>query len=236
MGLDSLGNFGVAAQHKANAGISQSNARIARAQGQAEKGKAYGQATRLEMENTVAGEQAAENMSRLRKAQRQAGADARAARAVSGFTSEGSGSQPEISVLSRYEQAAQDMVYSRSLQDSSARFQATMLRRSGDIAEMGAIAQADYLTAQSEVHKMKAHNANKAAVVSASLQAVGAIVGGIAGGPAGAMQGAQMGAGMGSMYSAGLPGTLESEGGRNKDAEKDFAAGLTKGLTWLMGG
>lgn len=231
---EAFGNFGLAESHKSEGRVAAANARVARAQGKAERGKAEGQANRLELENKVAGEQAAENMSRLRKEQRQAGAAVQAARAASGFTSEGSGSQPEISALARYEQAAQDMVQNRSMQDISSRFQATMLRRSGELAERGAEASADYQDSMVQIHKMKAHNANKAAIVSGSLSAIGATIGGIAGGPAGAQLGAQAGAGMGSMYSAGLPGTLESQGGRNGQAEKDFAAAIAQGVdSWL---
>lgn len=231
---EAFGNFGLAESHKSEGRVAAANARVARAQGKAERGKAEGQANRLELENKVAGEQAAENMSRLRKEQRQAGAAVQAARAASGFTSEGSGSQPEISALARYEQAAQDMVQNRSMQDISSRFQATMLRRSGELAERGAEASADYQDSMVQIHKMKAHNANKAAIVSGSLSAIGATIGGIVGGPAGAQLGAQAGAGMGSMYSAGLPGTLESQGGRNGQAEKDFAAAVSKGVdSWL---
>lgn len=84
-----------------------------------------------------------------------------------------------------------------------------------------------------QIHKMKAHNANKAAMVTGSLTAVCAAVGAF-GGPAGAMMGAQAGAGAGSMYSAGLPGTMESHGNRNEQAEKDFAAAVSKGVdSWL---
>lgn len=221
-----FGNLGMAASHKANARVSQANARVARAQGEADRAKAYGQAARLELENKVAGEQAAENMSRLRKSQRQAGAAVQAVRAASGFTTEGSGSQAEVSVLARFEQEAQDMVTSRSNQDVSARFGATMLRRSGELAMMGAEASAVYSEDQARVQKMYAHNAQKGALVTAALSAAGGLIGGSAG--------AQVGAGLASVYSAGLPGTLESQGGRNEQAEKDLAAVIAKGVdSWL---
>ena len=224
----------MAESHKSAGRVAAANARVARAQGKAERGKAEGQAARLELENKVAGEQAAENMSRLRKEQRQAGAAVQAARAASGFTSEGSGSQPEISALARYEQAAQDMVQNRSMQDISSRFQATMLQRSGELAERGAEASADYQDSMVQIHKMKAHNANKAAIVTGALTAVGAAVGAYFGGPVGAKLGAQAGAGAGSMYSSNLPGSLESQGGRNEQAESDFAAAVSKGVdAWL---
>lgn len=229
-----FGNFGLAESHKGAARVAQANARVARAKGQADKAKAYGQAARIELENKVAGELSAENMSRLRKEQRQAGAAVQAARAASGFTAEGSGSQPEISALARYEQAAQDMALNRSMQDVSSRFQSTMLRRSGDLAMMGAEADAVYSEDQAQIHKMRAHNANKAAMVTGTLSVVGAAVGAYVGGPAGAMQGYRAGAGAGSMYSAGLPGSMESLGGRNEQAEKDFAAAISKGVdSWL---
>ena len=236
MGESIFGNLGMAASHKADARVAQANARVARARGEAERGKAYGQAQRVELENKVAGEIAAENMSRLRKEQRQAGAAVRAARGASGFTAEGSGRQTEISVLSRYEQEAQDMVMSRGLQDVSARFGATMLRRSGDIAMMGAEAEAVYSEDQARLHKMYAHNATKAAIVSGSLSIVGSAVGGFFGGAAGARMGTQAGAGLASVYSAGLPGTVESRGERNKQAESDMAALISQGIdSWLKG-
>ena len=126
------------------------------------------------------------------------------------------------------------MVLNRSMQDISSRFQATMLRRSGELAERGAEASSDYQDSMAQIHKMKAHNANKAAMVTGSLTAVGAAVGAYFGGPAGAKMGAQAGAGVGSMYSAGLPGTMESHGNRNEQAEKDFAAAVSKGVdAWL---
>lgn len=229
-----FGNFGMAESHKGAARVAEANARVVRAQGKAEKGKAYGQAARLELENKVAGEMAAENMSRLRKEQRQAGAAARAGQAASGFAAEGSALRPEVSALERYEQAAQDMVLSRSNQDISSRFQATMLRRSGELAERGAEASADYQGSMAQIHRMNAHNANKAAMVTGTLTAVGTAVGAYFGGAAGAMQGYQAGMGAGSMYSAGLPGTMESRGGRNDQAESDFAATLSKGVeSWL---
>lgn len=234
MGGEAFANFGQAESHKASARVAQANARVARAQGKAERGKAYGQAARQELENKVAGEQAAENMSRLRKEQRQAGAAVENARAASGFTSEGSGRQAEVSVLARYEQEAQDMVTSRGFQDVSARFGATMLRRSGELAMRGAEAEAVYSEDQAKLYKMYAHNANKAALVTGSLSAIGAAVGAYFGGPAGAKLGAQAGAGAGSMYSSGLPGSVESQGGRNDQAEKDFAAAISKGVdAWL---
>ena len=224
-------NFGQAESHKASARVAQANARVARAQGEVARGQAYGQAARLELENKVAGEQAAENMSRLRKEQRQTGAAVQAARASSGFTTEGSGSQAELSALAKYEQAAQDMVTARAHQDVSARFGATMLRRSGDVAMMNAEAGAEYSEDQAQLYRMYAHNANKAAIVSGSLSAVGTVVGSFFGAPG---LGSQIGSGLGSMYSAGLPGTVESQGGRNKEAEKDMAAAISKGLdSWL---
>ena len=225
-------NFGLAESHKANARVAQANARVARAQGKAELGKAEGQAARQELENKVAGEQAAENMSRLRKEQRQAGAAVENARAASGFTSEGR--QAEVSVLARYEQEAQDMVTSRGYQDVSARFGATMLRRSGELAMRGAEDEAVYSEDKAKLYKMYAHNANKAVLVTGSLSAIGAAVGAYFGGAAGAKLGAQIGAGAGSLYSSGLPGTVESQGGRNAQAEKDFAAAISKGVdAWL---
>lgn len=234
--MEGMSNFGMAETHKSNASIARSNARVARAQGIASKGKAYGQALRLEQENEVAGDVANENMARLRKEQRQAGAQARVARAASGFTDEGSGGQLEVSVLQAYEQTAQDMAQSRSMEDLSARFNATMLRRSGDLAMQSAETEAVYNEDQARVHMMYAHNAKKAALVSAGAQAAGAIVGFASGGPQGAMMGAKVGAGFGSMYAAGQPGSAESQSkdARNTGAEADFMAILAKGMEWLV--
>lgn len=229
-----FGNFGLAAEHKGSARVAEANARVVKAQGKAEKGKAYGQAARMELENKVAGEAAAENMARLRENQRKAGATVETARAASGFTTEGSGSAAQMSVLEQYEQQAQDLIYGRSLQDISSRFQATMLRRKGELAEQGAEAQGDYYNAQAQIYKMQAHNANKSAIVTGTVTAVSTAVGAYFGGAAGAQMGYQAGQGLGSMYSAGLPGSAESAGGRNAQAEKDFSAAINKGIDeWL---
>lgn len=234
MGVEAFGNFGLAQQHKANARIAGANARVARAQGRATRGQAYGQAARLELENAVAGDQAAENMARLREGQRKSGATVEAARAASGFTTEGSGNQAQLSVLEQYEQVAQDMVYSRSLEDLSARFNATMQRRAGDIALQSSEAEAVYNEDQIKLHKQYAHNANKSAWVTGTLSAIGAAVGAYFGGAAGAKIGAQAGAGAGSMYSAGQVGSMESQKGSNSQDVGDFAAVLQKGMDKWM--
>ena len=212
-------NYGAYQQNKTQASMARSNARIAAAQGKAARGKAYGQAARIEAENEVAGRNTAENLERLREAETQAQGAAVAKRGSSGFTAQGSGSQEEISVLEEFEQRAQDMAYARSLQDIGARFGAAMSRQAGDLEEMQSLAESDYLQAQARVYDRMAKNAKHAMVTSIIGQVGGAIVGGIFGGPAGAQMGAQIGGGLASQSNRGLVGSYESQYGGDQYQE-----------------
>ena len=212
-------NYGAYQQNKTQASITRSNARIAAAQGKAARGKAYGQAARIEAENEVAGRNTAENMERLRKAETQAQGAAVAKRGSSGFTAQGSGSLEEISVLEQFEQRAQDMADARSLQDIGARFSASMSRKAGDIAQMESEAEVAYLNAQARVQDSMAKNAKHAMYSSLIGQVAGAIIGGIYGGPPGAQMGAQIGGGLTSQSNRGLVGSYESQNGGNQYQE-----------------
>lgn len=209
------GGWVTAEQHKGSAAVAHANARVARAQGRAQKSQAYGQAKRIQVENDVAGQQHAENMSRLRENQSRVLGQVIAARGATGFTAEGSGSTADVSVLRQFEQVADDMAYSRSLQDQSARFEAIMARRSGDIAEMSAAAGADYTDAQADMYGLMARNANRAALVSGISQGLGAALGGYFGGGMGMMVGSQIGGGMADLYAANRPGSFQSMYGVN---------------------
>mgnify|MGYP000050701952 CR=1 FL=1 len=200
-----VGNLGAAEAYKAEAAVHQANARVARAQGQAARGQAYGQAARVEAENEVAGQQAVMNMERLREQETQAQGAVQAARGASGFTAQGSGSRAEISLLQAYEQQAQDMAYSRALQDQSARFSASMARKSGDLAEMGADVNANYEASQAAISKIKKRNSYTAA----AFDAVASIVGGAVGGGTGAM----IGSSVAQAINGSLTGSVESMGG-----------------------
>lgn len=220
VGQGMIGNWAQAESHGASAAVAHSNARVQRSMGRAQRAQYYGRAARVEAENRVAGEQHAENVSRLRGLQGQAQGQVVAARGASGFSAEGSGAVAEVSVLRRFEQRAQDMAYSRSLQDQAARFEASMLRRGGDVAEVSAEAGAAYSDAQGGMYEMLARNANRAALVSGVSEGIGAVIGGYFGGPAGAMQGAKIGGGFGDMYASGLPGTVQArQGGDSKRME-----------------
>lgn len=212
-------NYGAYQQNKTQASITRSNARIAAAQGKAARGKAEGQATRIEVENEAAGRNTAENLERLRKAETKAQGAAVAKRGSSGFTAQGSGSVEEISVLEQFEQRAQDMAYARSVQDVGARFSASMSRKSGELAEMQSQAESEYLNKQARTYDVMAKNAKHAMVTSIIGQVGGAIVGGIFGGPAGAQMGAQIGGGIASQSNRGLVGSYESQHGGDQYQE-----------------
>ena len=211
MGLDSVfGNFGQAANLKSQATVSRANARVARAQGAAAKGQAYGQAARIETANKASGEQAVENMERVQRNATLARGEVRTQRGASGFTSQGSGQQAEVSVLERYEQTAMDMAQARSLQDMDARFSATMSRKSGDLAEMGAEANYQYGMAQADMQQQMAKNAKHAGILQLATTLPAAIIGTIYGGPAGGMMAANLTSGFIGSTQKGVPGTYES--------------------------
>ena len=235
VGQGMVSNWATAEQHKGSAAVAHSNAKVQRAQGKAQRAQRYGQAQRRELENRVAGEQHADNVSRLRGKQGEAQGAVVAARGGSGFTADGSGSQAEVSVLRQFEQHAEDMAYSRSLQDQAARFEATMLRRSGDVALEGAEAGAAYTDAQGEMYSMMAKNANRAAIVSGVTEGIGAAIGAYFGGPLGAKLGAEIGGGVGDMYGSTAPGTYQSMNGG--DSKKMQAAGqfaMEQVSSWLQ--
>ncbi len=211
------GQLGAAAGFKSEAKVHQANARVARAQGRAAKGQAYGQAARMEAENEVAGQQAVMNMERLREAETQARGSVQAARGGSGFSSEGSGSKAEVSVLQAFEQQAQDMAYSRALQDTSARFGAEMARKSGDLSEMSANVEADYTAAQAEISKIKKRGAYTAAAVEAAGMAIGGYLGATkladkfdGSKLKGAFAGALIGSGVSGMLTQSYAGAVEN--------------------------
>lgn len=174
-------NFASAAQSKSQARVMEANARVARAQGQAAKGQAYGQALRLERQNEQAGHEANTQLERLRGQQRDAMGQAVNVRGASGFAGEGSKQAVEVSVLSAFEQRAADMAHARSLEDMSARFSASMARQQGDLAAMGANVNADYTQAQAGLYHQMARNAQGAGIMQGVAMAAGAITGGASG-------------------------------------------------------
>ncbi len=229
---DIVSNLGAAENYKSEAKVHLANARVARAQGRAAKGQAYGQAARMEAENEVAGQQAVMNMERLREQETQARGSVRAARGATGFTAQGSGSKAEVSVLQAFEQQAQDMAHSRALQDTSARFGAAMARKSGDLSEMGANVNADYTAAQAELSKIK----KRGAYTAAATQAVTAIAGGVIGAfsgvgiKAGAMVGSSVGQALGKYQT----GSIQSMGGGSKEMQAQGEKYITDFLTSWM--
>lgn len=227
------GNWGMSLQHKTSAAAARANARVAQAQGKAQKSQAYGQALRIEAENRVAGRQASDAMARLRGKENKAVGSIQAVRGASGLTSQGSGMQPQISAMKQFEQQAQDMAYSRRLQDQSARFSAAMARKSGDFAEMSAEANAGYEVAQAGIYNMMARNANRAGNFSAIATGLGAALGGAFGGVAGMKAGAGLGSSIGGMYGAARPGTMEAAYGLSKEQIAPVNADFSDFLTWL---
>lgn len=203
-------NFATAAQSKSQARVMEANARIARAQGQAARGRAYGQATRIERQNEQAGREANTQLERLRGQQRDAMGAAVNARGTSGFAGDGSKQAVEVSVLSAFEQRAADMAHARSLEDMSARFSASMARQQGDLADMGANINADYTQAQAGLYRQLAINAQGAGIMQGVALAAGAATGALTG--AGALTGMTTAGSLMSNLMQFTPGTAESKG------------------------
>lgn len=210
MGLDSIvGNFAQHDAYKSQATVERANARMARAQGVAARGRAYGQAARAERANEVAGQQAVMNMERTRQNATLARGQVQAVRGASGFTSEGSGAVAEVSVLERYEQAVRDMAMSRSLQDMETRYNAGMSRKSGDLAEMGAEADFNYGMARATQQEQLAKNAKHAGIAQIAGLVAGGALGWLQG--SGVLSGAMRGGGLVSMTQSYTAGTYENK-------------------------
>lgn len=234
------GNRGMARQHKVSAAVARANARVARAQGKSQKGQAYGQALRIEEENKVAGRQASDAMARMRAQGNKAVGSIQAARGASGFTAQGSGMRAQVSAMTQMEEAAQDMAYSRSLQDQSARFGAAMARKSGDIAMMGAEAEGAYQDASAGIYSQMARNAKKAGRLSAVLTGSGAVAGAIIGTfiggntAIGAKMGAQLGSSVSGVFNSGRPGTYEGTYGMGQGSMQNLGVGMSNGLDSML--
>lgn len=229
MGFDG-GNFGMAESYKAQAASMRANARVARAQGGAAKSAKEGEAARMELENRVAGEQASVNQARMRGAASRAVGELEAARGSGGLTAEGSGTQAQESALTRFEQSAADMAYSRGLQDQGAGFQVMLKRKGGEFAEAGAEVEAQYDEGQARVQRMLATNAEIAGWIGTGLSVAGAATGGYMGGGMGALGGFMIGQGVSSMFNTTLPGSAESLGHRSVYSEKFFSQSMVE---WL---
>lgn len=229
MGFDG-GNFGMASSYKAQGAAMRANARVARAQGGAAKSAKEGQAARMELENRVAGDQASLNQARMRGAAGRAAGELEAVRGASGLTAEGTGSLAQVSALTRFEQSAADMAYSRGLSDQGARFQAALTRKGGEFAEAGAEVEAQYDEAKARTQDMLARNAQVAGWLSLGGSAAGAVAGGFMGGGLGALAGYAIGRGATSMYNSTMPGSAEAMGHGNAAAEKFFTQSMVE---WL---
>lgn len=244
MGFDG-GNFGMASSYKAQAATMRANARVARAQGGAAKSAKEGQAARMELENRVAGDQASLNQARMRGAAGRAAGELEAVRGASGLTAEGTGTLAQVSALTRFEQSAADMAYSRGLSDQGARFQAALVRKGGEFAEAGAEVEAQYDEGKARVQDMLAHNAEVAGWLSIGAGVGTAIAGGVLGGATmkngklvfgelgtggGLAQGLMFGQGAASMFNRTLPGSAEAMGHGNAAAEKFFTQSMVE---WL---
>lgn len=234
------GNWNMALQHKSSAAAARANARVARAQGKAQKSQAYGQALRIEEENKVAGRQASDAMARMRAQGNKAVGSIQAVQGASGFTAQGSGMQAQVSAMTQMEEAAQDMAYSRSLQDQSARFGAAMARKSGDIAMMGAEAEGAYQDAAAGIYNRMARSAERAgnlsALVTGGSAVAGAIIGTFMGGNTamGAKMGAQLGSGVSGLFNSGRPGTYEGTYGMGQGSMQNLGAGMNNGLDSML--
>ena len=214
MGFDG-GNFGMASSYKAQGATMRANARVARAQGGAARSAKEGQAARQELENRVAGDQASLNQARMRGAAGRAAGELEAARGASGVTAEGTGTMAQVSALTRFEQSAADMAYSRGLSDQGARFQAALTRKGGEFAAAGAEIEGRYDEGKARVQDMLARNAQ----VAAWIDVGGSVLGG------------EFGRGAASLFNSTMVGSAEAQGHGNAAAEKFFTQSMVE---WLM--
>lgn len=212
------GNWAMSQQHKASAAVARANARVTRAQGRVEKSRAEGQAMRMEAENIVAGQQASNAMARLRGQENAVVGQIQAARGASGFTAEGSGMQSTVSAMKAFEQQAQDMAYSRSLQDISARYSAAMTRKGGEFAEWGANIEGTNMDLTANMYSQMAKSANRAGTLSGVM--------GLAFG--------EFGGSMAGLYNAGRVGTYENQYGMGAQNMAKAGAGLSALYSWLV--
>ncbi len=219
--VQSLGsNVSLMYQHETKRDVARANAAILRARGDAERARYETLATRTEWDNKLRSEKAARKMSSIMEEGSKARGKVIAQRGGSGFTEAGSGSMPEKSVLQKAYDAAQAVAYADSLDDAQLRYRASMLRVSGEIAEMGYDAQAEYYQRQSELYDTMKKGAERTAPWEMVLSGIGAAVGAYFGGPAGAKLGAQAGQATGGIYGMGQLGSAQSMQGMSKDSNE----------------
>lgn len=218
MNIQNLGsNYMLMYQHQANRDVARANARIARARGDAARAQYETQAVRTEYDNRLHTEKAAKKMTEIMAEGSKARGKAIAQRGSSGFTEQGSGTVLEKSVLQKAYDAAHAVAYADSLDDAQLRYQASMLRVSGEIAELGYDAQAMYYDRQADFYNLMRRGASRSAPWETVLSGIGAAVGGYFGGAAGAMMGAQAGSETAGLYSRGQLGSVQSMQGMGKD-------------------
>lgn len=198
-------NIGLSYQYGAQKSIAQANARIMRAKGDAAKSQYEARALRTEADNRLHTEKAARQQAEVMRQGTLARGAAIARQGASGFTEEGTGSQLEKSVLQQAIDKANAIGYADSLDDAQLRYQASMLRVSGDIAEMGYDAQASYLDAQANMYGVMQRNANRAANVGGLATGIGMAL------EAFGVKGAsQFGSAIGDIYGAGQLGSAQN--------------------------
>lgn len=169
--------FGNYAQSKQYSG----QAKVARAKGRAERAAAYGQAARVEDEGKAAWMLNTENAARQRENATRAKAAVRNQRATSGFTSEGSGQQAELSVAEQMERMIADTALSGAIAEHNMRDEARVIRGNGEIAML----QAENEAGQYEA---LAKSAKRAALVQGLAGLAGTVIGAYTGGVTGALQ------------------------------------------------
>lgn len=191
MGTNPLSNYGKSQQYKYAA-----RAEISKAE--ANKSVAYRQANNLEAEAISDSYMAAENMSRTRANQNAATSTARTMRGASGFTDEGSATQPEMAIADVFEQAINDMSLSNAINDQNKRFAATTTRYQGDLGMMAG---------EQTASQMRQLGDNAMGAMYAQVLAT------IAGGGIGGIGGAYMGSAMSNDLLSSVPGAANQNSG-----------------------
>lgn len=189
----------------------KAQASIARSQGRARQAAYDAQARNREEEARADSVLAARSMGRQRENQAAALASARAQRASSGFTGEGTAMQNELALADVFEKSLADMVLSNAVSDNNKRTAAMADRQQGRLAMM----QAD---AQAAQYNRLAKSAQNAAWIQGGSTLLSALAGGL-------------GAGAGTPAQAGNPSAAAPSPGAGAAAG---TAG-SKMPSWLSG-
>ncbi|MEG0025091.1 MAG: hypothetical protein RR719_07080 [Akkermansia sp.] len=201
-----MGQIGTIAGNFASAKTYKAQARVAEAQGRAQRSAAYRRAFNLEEEARADSVLVGKNMMTARENETAALATVRNERGASGLTQEGSGGVAEALTADVFDKAIGDLALSNAISDSNKRYSADVSRFQGDLAMQQASAQA----AQ---YGRLGKSARNAGWIQSGLLAASAGVGGV------------MGAGTGSVFDFREAGKMMNSTGYLSDMMLSWSPG-----------